>query len=200
MEKKSLIRKANTTAHGNHYRGKSKKGYVRGSKRVKEFHESGQYRMKILRAKPCDNFDVTPLIKFIQKNVGRPVDEVKSEAKSRFNTKKNNGLTKQNFEKHWNHIVNNNYICIYECTFFSGVYVDDDGILQPSSENHPMKFSFEGYYTYVEIGGFGKIGLYPFDTASFNGKTINIPKKRPLGKNFPKKKISKERNIRWNFS
>lgn len=124
-EKSKLYRKVNTKTYNvHHYFGGDFKN-SRNSKR-----ESLEQTKGSMFGQKERGLDYTPLYSFLLSKVGKTWDEVFSEAKMRLDK------TEPIF-----HMVARNendkedYIRTGESTYFSGLYIDDDGILQISNTN-----------------------------------------------------------------
>jgi len=119
-DKKPLYRKVNTRARGvRHYFGGDFK-YTRNKKRASIEQTKGSMHGRKERG-----LDYTPLFRFLLSKVGTDWDKVFSEAKSRLD--KSDPIF-------WLVALNKeegkDYVCTGESTYFSGMYVDDNGILQ----------------------------------------------------------------------
>ena len=124
-EKPKLYRKVNTKAKGVHHHFGGDFRDSRNSKR-----ETLQQAKGTMFGTQERGLDYTPLFKFLLSKVGKNWNEVFSEAKSR--------LDKQS-PIFWMVALNEeekkNYIRVGESTYFSGLFVDDNGILQLVNPN-----------------------------------------------------------------
>ena len=124
-EKPKLYRKVNTKAKGVHH---DFGGDFKNSRNSKK--ETFQQAKGTMFGTKERGLDYTPLFKFLLSKIGRNWNEVFSEAKSR--------LDKQE-PIFWivalNEEEKKDYIRIGESTFFSGLFVDNDGILQLVNPN-----------------------------------------------------------------
>jgi hypothetical protein len=121
-KKPPLYRKENTTAH-----------MARFWRRAGDFHEARNSKAELtsettrrpMHAKRRLGRDYTPLYRFLLSKVGRPWAEVHSEAVSRLDRPD---------PIFWMVALREDqrkdYVCTGESSFFSGLYVDDDGILR----------------------------------------------------------------------
>lgn len=116
MEKKPLYRKVNTKARGVLH---NKGGDYRHQRNAKHADAVGM-KQGVQRG-----LDYTPLFKFLLSKVGKPWGEVHSEAISRLDKEE---------PLYWmvsdGRETANTYVRIGESSYFSGLYVDADGILQ----------------------------------------------------------------------
>ena len=119
-EKSKLYRKVNTKARGVHHNFGGDFKYSRNKKR-----ETLEQTKGTMFGKKERGLDYTPLFRFLLSKVGSNWDEVFSEAKSRLD--KSDPIF-------WIVALNKDekkdYIRIGESSYFSGLYVDDSGILQ----------------------------------------------------------------------
>lgn len=128
-QKEPLYRKVNTKARNVHpdFGGDFK--YSRHKKR-----ETLEQSKGAMYGKKERGLDYTPLFKFLLSRVGSKWDEVFSEAKSRLDK------TEPIF---WLVALNENekkdFVRVGASTYFSGVYVDNDGILQYSNRRFGVK-------------------------------------------------------------
>ena len=124
-EKTKLYRKVNTTAKGVRHNFGGDFKDTRNNKR-----ETLQQTKGTMFGKKERGLDYTPLFKFLLSKVGKNWNEVFSEAKSR--------LDKQE-PIFWMVALNEeekeDYVRVGESTYFSGLFVDDNGILQLVNQN-----------------------------------------------------------------
>lgn len=122
MDKKKdkLYRKVNTTAKGVHH---NFGGDFKDSRNTKK--ETLQQSKGTMFGKKERGLDYTPLFKFLLSKVGNNWDEIFSEAKSR--------IDKQE-PIFWmvalNESEKKDFVRLGESTYFSGLFVDEDNILQ----------------------------------------------------------------------
>jgi len=118
--KEPLYRKVNTKARGVHH--DFGRDFKNSRNKKRETPEQTQGKMF---GKKERGLDYTPLFRFLQSKVGTEWDNVFSEAKSRLDK------TEPIF---WIVAINENekeeYVRVGESTYFSGLYVDKNGILQ----------------------------------------------------------------------
>ncbi|TYP89286.1 hypothetical protein BC792_1285 [Sphingobacterium allocomposti] len=123
--KNLLYRKVNTRARGVHH---NFGGDFRHSKHKKK--ETPEQIRGSMSGKKDRGLDYTPLFRFLLSKVGSNWDEVFSEAKSRLDK------TEPIF---WIVALNpddkKDYVRVGESSYFSGLYVDDNGDLQLSNPN-----------------------------------------------------------------
>lgn len=124
-EKPKLYRKVNTKAKGVHHLFGGDFKDTRNSKA-----ESLQQVKGTMFGTKQRGLDYTPLFKFLISKVGSKWDEVFSEAKSRLDREEPIFwiVASQEDEK-------KGYVRIVESTYFSGLFVDDNGILQLVNPN-----------------------------------------------------------------
>ena len=119
-KKKPLYRKVNTKARNVRHGFGGEYRFTRNKKR-----ESLQQAKGTMFGKKERGLDYTPLFRFLLSKGGSPWDEVFSEAKARLDK------TAPIF---WIVALNKDekedYVRVDEATYFSGLYVDDDGLLQ----------------------------------------------------------------------
>jgi hypothetical protein len=124
-EKAKLYRKVNTRARGVHHNFGGDFKYSKNKKK-----ETPEQIKGTMFGKKERGLDYTPLYRFLLSKVGCNWDEVFSEAKSRLDK------TEPIF---WMVALNEDekkdLIRVGETSYFSGLYVDDDGILQLSNPN-----------------------------------------------------------------
>ncbi|MBL4668964.1 MAG: hypothetical protein JKY30_06840 [Flavobacteriales bacterium] len=119
-DKKSLFRKVNTRARGVHHNFGGDFKYSRNQKR-----ESVEQTKGSMHGKKERGLDYTPLFRFLQSKVDTEWNEVFSEAISRLDKPEPIfWLVAENEED------KKDYVRIGESTYFSGLYVDNDGKLQ----------------------------------------------------------------------
>lgn len=118
-KKKPLFRKVNTKTYGiaNH---KAKHRQQRNTELCKK-NPSAFSAMK----KPKHGLDYTPLFKFLLSKVGYNWDEIFSEAKSRLDK-----VEPIFWMVSLNEVGKKRFVRLDESTYFSGLFVDDSGILQ----------------------------------------------------------------------
>lgn len=128
-EKAKLFRKVNTKAHGVHHDFGGDFKNTRNSK--KETLEQTQGKMF---GKKERGLDYTPLYQFLLSKVGSDWDEVFSEAKARLDK------TEPIFVLvALNETEKQDLVRIGESSYFSGLYVDENKILQVSNPNLTAK-------------------------------------------------------------
>jgi hypothetical protein len=117
--KQPLYRKENTTAHGVHH---LKGGDYRDQRQRSERAESSRESM---HGRKQRGLDYTPLFKFLLSKRGQPWDAVYGEAIGRLDRKE---------PVFWLVALPGHerrpYVLMGESSYFSGMYVDDEGILQ----------------------------------------------------------------------
>ena len=122
-EKPNLYRKVNTKTFNVHHNFGGDFSDSRNKKRATLEQTKGKMFGKKERG-----LDYTPLFKFLLSKIGTNWDEVFSEAKSRLNK------TEPIF---WMVALNKNemadYVRLGESSYYSGLYVDENGILQISN-------------------------------------------------------------------
>ncbi len=124
-EKPKLFRKVNTKAHGVHHHFG---GDFKDSR--KSTRETLQQVKGTMFGAKQRGLDYTPLFKFLLSKVGSNWDEVFSEAKSRLDkTEPIFWIVALHEDK------KKEFIRIGESTYFSGLFVDDNGILQLVNPN-----------------------------------------------------------------
>lgn len=128
-EKSPLFRKVNTKTHNVHHNSGGDFKHTRNNK--KESLEQTKGKMSGGKER---GLDYTPLYRFLLSKVGCDWDEVYSEAKSRLDEQKPifHMVALQNDDKE-------DFIRTGESSYFSGLYVDDDGILQISNPDLQAK-------------------------------------------------------------
>ncbi len=118
--KRALYRKVNTVARGVHHNSGSDFRFSRNAK-----NETREQVKGAMYGKKKRGLDYTPLFKFLLSKIGQEWDEVFSEAKSRLDK------TEPIF---WlvalNEIEKEEYVRVGESSYFSGMFVDEIGILQ----------------------------------------------------------------------
>ena len=124
-EKSKLYRKVNTKARGVHHSSGGDFKYSRNKKR-----ETLEQSKGTMFGKKERGLDYTPLFRFLLSKVGSTWDEVFSEAKSRLDkTEPIFWLVALNEDE------KKDSIRIGESSYFSGLYVDENGILQITNPN-----------------------------------------------------------------
>ncbi|MCD4506404.1 hypothetical protein LQR30_20245 [Chromobacterium piscinae] len=124
MEKKPLFRKVNTLAHGvSHNHGSD---YKRSGKKI-DSTDANKQRMK---QNVQRGLDYTPLFKFLLSKVGCKWNKVFSEASARLDKKEPIFwiVALHEFQK-------KDYVLIGESSYFSGLFVAEDGTLQIVNPN-----------------------------------------------------------------
>ncbi|WP_080962533.1 hypothetical protein [Chromobacterium subtsugae] len=124
MEKKPLFRKVNTLAHGvSHGHGSD---YKRSRKEINSIDAKKQAMKRNVQR----GLDYTPLFKFLLSKVGRDWNEVFSEASARLDKKEPIFwmVALHDFQK-------KDYVLIGESSYFSGLFVGEDGTLQIVNPN-----------------------------------------------------------------
>jgi hypothetical protein len=124
-EKPKLYRKVNTKAKGVQHRFGGDFKDTRNSK-----GESVQQVKGTMFGTKQRGLDYTPLFKFLLSKVGSKWDEVFSEAKSRLDREEPIFWIVALHEDE-----KKDYVRVGESTYFSGLFVDDDGILQLVNPN-----------------------------------------------------------------
>ncbi len=124
MIKKPLFRKVNTTARGVHHRSGGDFSDVRNTKAQKSFQGSHQS----MHGKQLRGLDYTPLFLFLLGKVGTEWDSVYSEAVSRLDRPDPIFWLVARSERERRDCVR-----VGESSYFSGLYVDEDGILRKVS-------------------------------------------------------------------
>jgi hypothetical protein len=119
MTKKPLFRKVNTTARGIDHRHGGDFSDIRNTKAQKSFQGSHQS----MHGKHLRGLDYTPLFRFLLSKVGSEWDGVYSEAVSRLDRPDPIFWLVARSEHERRDCVR-----IGESTYFSGMYVDEDGI------------------------------------------------------------------------
>lgn len=122
-QKEPLYRKVNTKARNVHHNSGSDFSYSRHKKK-----ETLEQTKGTMYGKKERGLDYTPLFRFLLSKVGSDWDEVFSEAKSRLD--KTDPIfwlvaLKQDDKK--------DFVRVGESSYFSGLFVDDDGVLQLSN-------------------------------------------------------------------
>jgi len=120
-EKKPLYRRVNTRTYNVHH------GSSRTAKAIKatKYRDSGLPKTASMHSKQKHGLDYTPLFRFLLKNVGKPWDDVFSEAVSR--------LDKQEpifYMVARTSLEEKRFFRSGESSYFSGLFVDGDGLLQ----------------------------------------------------------------------
>lgn len=122
-QKEPLFRKVNTKARNVHHNFGSDFKYIRHKKK-----ETLEQVKGTMHGKKERGLDYTPLFRFLLSKVGSNWDEVFSEAKSRLDKTDPIfylvALRKNDKE---------DVVRVGESTYFSGMYVDDEGVLQLSN-------------------------------------------------------------------
>jgi hypothetical protein len=98
------------------------------------------------------SYDYTPLFKFLLAKVGQLWDDVYSEAKSRLDREAPIFWLAALYPKNRKDIVR-----CGESSYYSGLFVDDDGFLQVVNPSAELT-----------------VRVAPFETLSFNGEVIHI--------------------------
>jgi hypothetical protein len=121
MKKEALYRKANTQARGVHHNFGGNFRDERNAKSAAEF-ESQRGSM---HGKQRRGLDYTPLFKFLLSKVGQRWDDVLSEALARLDRRE---------PIYWlvarSEVERKEYVRTGDAAYFSGLYVDDSGLLQ----------------------------------------------------------------------
>lgn len=122
MEKQPLYRKVNTRTHGVHHKIHPAYARQRHSKALaaKEEQQRGSMHSGLRLG-----LDYTPLFRFLLSRVGEPWDSVFSEAKSRLDREDPVFWLVARHEHE-----REDYVRIGHFSFFSGLYVDAQGLLQ----------------------------------------------------------------------
>lgn len=121
MNKTPLFRKVNTKARGVRHRHGGDYKHVRNSKQ--QAHSEAQ-RLP-MHSKVQRGLDYTPLFKFLLSKVGQPWNEVYSEAVARLDSP-----TPIRWMVALSQAERKDYVRTGESSYYSGLYVDDDGLLQ----------------------------------------------------------------------
>ena len=119
-EKSKLVRKVNTKTFNVHHNFGSDFKNTRNKKKETLEQTKGKMSGKTERG-----LDYTPLFRFLLSKVGKNWDEVFSEAKSRLD--KTNPIFSMVALREED---KKDYIGIGESSYFSGLYVDENGVLQ----------------------------------------------------------------------
>ena len=121
MKKQPLFRKVNTTAHGVHHRFG---GEHREERKSRSAQESDATRTS-MRGRVKRGLDYTPLFRFLLSNVGENWNEVFSEAVQRVDRREPIfWLVALRADEE------QDYVRIGEASYFSGLRVDAEGLLQ----------------------------------------------------------------------
>lgn len=125
-DKKMLYRKENTTARGNHKKSNLHARYDRhtknGLKKSMVSHSQSQFGYKSAK-------DYSPLYKFLISKVGKKWNDVYSEAKSRLDVEEPIWYMVAEHEKDRTEYGT---VRLGESTYFSQLYIDEEGILRIS--------------------------------------------------------------------
>ncbi|MGC5703612.1 hypothetical protein J4P02_25790 [Pseudomonas sp. NFXW11] len=121
MEKEPLYRKVNTRTRGVNHKNEPSYAQQRHSKALaaKEHQRGSMHSGKRL------GLDYTPLFRFLLSRVGQPWDPVFSEAKSRLD-RQEPIFWQVALHEH----QQQDYVRLGHCAFYSGLYVDAQGLLQ----------------------------------------------------------------------
>lgn len=142
-DKKPLFRKIDKTTHNGHphldFRGKERYKYERHTKKAK-FEEENEINFSSGRKHYCTGediykYDYRPLMKFLQKSVGKKWDDVWKECTDRLITTEPVHWIVLNIRKNGlpiecNPTELNPQTRYSEDSYYSTLYVDNDGILQ----------------------------------------------------------------------
>ncbi|RYY34974.1 MAG: hypothetical protein EOP46_11630 [Sphingobacteriaceae bacterium] len=152
-DKKPLYRKENKVSLSTKYYVITG-GSFRHTRNTKEFQNNEATHMSMNSGKY--GYDYTPLFKFLISKVGKPWDEVYSEAKSRLDKDEPIFWMVAMHQKDRKDIVRTG-----QSSYFSGLFVDDDGLLQKVAPD----FDEEDFGNSLYLD-------YPRETHSFNGKPL----------------------------
>lgn len=121
MNKEPLFRKVNTTAHGVHHRDGGDFSDARNTKAQRNF----QGKHQSMHGKQQRGLDYTPLFRFLLSRVGQQWDSVYSEAVSRLDKPDPIFWLVARSEHERRECIR-----VGESTYFSGLFVDDEGVLR----------------------------------------------------------------------
>lgn len=123
-KKQPLYRKENTLARNVHHDFGSDYRYERNTKKTKENDEFGVTKSS-MHGKVKRGLDYTPLFKFLLSKIGKDWNKTYSEAKSRLDKEE---------PIFWMVATNDadkkDYVRIGDSSYYSGLYVDEQGLLQ----------------------------------------------------------------------
>jgi hypothetical protein len=120
MNQSPLYRKVNTTAHGVHHQA----GGDFRDQRAKNTRQSDTMRQS-MRGRKHRGLDYTPLFRFLLSKVGQPWSAIYSEAIVRLDRAEPIFLLVALNERD-----QQEYVRVGESSYFSGLYVDTNGVLQ----------------------------------------------------------------------
>jgi hypothetical protein len=126
IRKEPLFRKVNTRARGVHHNFGGDYRHDRNTKR----EVSSEETRGTMHGREQRGLDYTPLFKFLLSKVGRNWDDVYSEALARIDKKEPIFWMVAMHEKD-----KKNYFSVGESSYFSGLYVDSQGLLQVVNPN-----------------------------------------------------------------
>ncbi len=121
MNKTPLFRKVNTKARGVHHRHGGDYRHVRNSKQ----QEATEAQRLPMHGKVQRGLDYTPLFRFLLSKVGQPWNEVYSEAAARLDSP-----APIHSMVALNEAERQDFVRMGESSYYSGLYVDDDGLLR----------------------------------------------------------------------
>jgi hypothetical protein len=121
VKKTPLSRKVNTKARGVHHRHGGDYRHIRNSKQ----QEVSEAQRQPMSSKVQRGLDYTPLFRFLLSKVGQPWSEIFSEAVARLDHP-----TPLYWMVALNEAERQDYVRMGESSYYSGLYVDDDGLLQ----------------------------------------------------------------------
>lgn len=122
--KEPLYRKVNTLARNHHHPLGGDFRHIRNTKKHQDMENEGQVRYS-MHGKKKRGLDYTPLFKFLLSKVGQPWNSVYQEAISRLDKKEPIFWMVSINEDDKENIKN-----LGENSYYSGLYVDENGILQ----------------------------------------------------------------------
>lgn len=121
LNKPPLYRKVNTTAHGAHH---ARGGAYRDERNTKK-QERDETARQSMHGHRNRGLDYTPLFKFLLSKVGKKWDDVYSEAVKRLDRPDPIFWLVARHEHE-----RQQYVLIGESSYYSGLYVDSEGLLQ----------------------------------------------------------------------
>jgi hypothetical protein len=130
-EKPPLYRKVNTTAHMMHRQRGGDFADDRNTKLMEVKAEGGRLPMDKSKGKSRQGFDYTPLFKFLLSRVGQPWTNVYQEARSRIDKEDPIWwiVRRPELDDHYS-ISTTRLRRVGESSYYTGLHVDDDGLLQ----------------------------------------------------------------------
>ncbi|RVT96575.1 hypothetical protein EOD41_19895 [Mucilaginibacter limnophilus] len=151
-DKKPLYRKENKVSLSTKYYVVTG-GSFRHTRNTKEFQNNEATRMSMNSGQY--GYDYTPLFKFLLSRVGQMWDDIYSEAKSRLDKDEPIFWMVALHEQDRKDIVR-----LDQSSYYSGLYVDDDGLLQMVNPHLAEEDLYE------------RLAPYPGETLSFNGERV----------------------------